>query len=372
MDPRRALFHWRDPYDLPGTEDLFVRAVADNCAFHRANCPGYKKITDHLDFDPDQVRTIADLARVPALPTVFFKRHALFSVPENKLFMKVTSSGTSGKFSQVGFSLGDVLIEAPEILHLGRYHGLFSPVPAHQLILGYKPNQNNHTGVTRTMFGLSLMAPALSRTYALLYRDGAYVPDLDGVAAALGHHAGTRFPTRIIGFPSYLWFLLKAMEERELTLKLRPGSRIMLAGGWKQFSGQEVEKPRLYALAKKVLGVEEDVFREFFGAVEHPVFINACKNHHLHVPIYSRILIRDVNTLEVLPMGQIGLVDLMTPMLRATPLTSVMTDDLGYLTPGAACGCGIESPFLTLLGRAGMSDVKTCAAGAAELMEESL
>ena len=369
MDSRRALFCWRDPYDLPGTDDLFLRAVRDNCAFHMAHCPDYKKITDHFTFDPGQLRTMADLARVPVLPTVVFKRHLLLSVPERSLAMRVTSSGTGGRFSQVGFTLGDILLEAPEVLRLGRYHGLFSPVPAHYLILGYKPNEHNHTGVTRTMFGLSLMAPALSRTYALLYRDGGYVPDLEGVAAALTRHQTTRFPTRIIGFPSYLWFLLRAMEERHLTLRLRPGSKIMLAGGWKQFEGQAVDKPRVYALAKKVLGVGEDSFREFYGAVEHPVFMNACARHHFHVPVYSRVLIRDVSTLAPLPMGEVGLVNLITPMLKATPITSVMTDDLGYLTPGEECGCGLASPFLTVLGRAGMTDIKTCAAGAAELME---
>ena len=49
---------------------------------------------------------------------------------------------------------------------------------------------------------------------------------------------------------------------------------------------------------------------------------------------------------------------------------SVMTDDIGILHDGKKCGCGIESPYLEIIGRIGMKDIKTCAAGAAELLKE--
>ena len=67
-------------------------------------------------------------------------------------------------------------------------------------------------------------------------------------------------------------------------------------------------------------------------------------------------------------MGRVGLVNLISPLMTATPTLSVMTDDLGYLTPGEDCGCGIASPYLTILGRVGMADIQTCAAGASELL----
>ena len=48
-----------------------------------------------------------------------------------------------------------------------------------------------------------------------------------------------------------------------------------------------------------------------------------------------------------------------------------MTDDLGILHDGKKkWGCGIESPYLEIIGRIGMKDIKTCAAGAAELLKE--
>ena len=191
------------------------------------------------------------------------------------------------------------------------------------VVLGYKPHRANSTGVTRTMFGLTFFAPPLGRFYALRMEKGQYVPDLDGAARALARFARSPFPTRIVGFPSYLWFGLKRMEELGVSLRLRPGSQILLAGGWKQHAAQQVDKSVLYDLARTVLGIGEEHIHELFGAVEHPIFYNTCKHHHFHVPIYARVLIRDVRTLEPLPMGQAGLVNLITPLNRATPVTSV-------------------------------------------------
>ena len=67
-------------------------------------------------------------------------------------------------------------------------------------------------------------------------------------------------------------------------------------------------------------------------------------------------------------MGQVGLVNLISPLIRATSVTSVVTDDLGYLTPGDACGCGLTSPLPDPAGPGGPGDIKTCAAGAADLL----
>ncbi len=368
MLSRQRLFWRLHPYDLSGSDRAFLRACRDNCAYHIRRCPGYAAICRHLGFSPDQLQTIGDLAKIPVIPTLFFKRRTLFSMPQRRMAMRVTSSGTSGTYSRIGFDWGCILAEAPMVINLGFRHHLVSPKPAHCVVLGYKPHKSNHTGVTRTMFGLTHFSPPLSRTYALHMVDGAYAPDLDHVARSLKKLERSHFPTRVIGFPSYLWFGLKRMEELGLKVRLPKGSRIILAGGWKQHYAQEVDKKTLYALVKRTLGIPEENINELFGAVEHPVFYNTCKRHHFHIPAYGRIIIRDPDTLEPLPMGRVGLVNLISPLMCATPTLSVMTDDLGFLTPGESCGCGIQSPYLTILGRVGMSGIQTCAAGASELL----
>ena len=122
-----------------------------------------------------------------------------------------------------------------------------------------------------------------------------------------------------------------------------------------------VAKAVTYQLAGKKLAIVP-VLRAGLGMVEGILtLIPSAKVGHIG-------LFRDPDTLEPLPMGRVGLVNLISPLMTATPTLSVMTDDLGYLTPGEDCGCGINSPYLTILGRVGMPEIQTCAVGAAELL----
>jgi hypothetical protein len=102
--------------------------------------------------------------------------------------------------------------------------------------------------------------------------------------------------------------------------------------------------------------------------VEHPIAYFDCPNHHFHVPIYSRVIIRDLNMRPV-SYGEPGILNLITPMMTSMPFVSVMTDDLAVMHPGEKCACGISSPYFEILGRVGLADIKTCAANASELLD---
>ncbi len=369
MDYRKQLFNSKDPYDTKGTSDLFVQAMAQCCRFHYDNCPKYRKILDAQGFRPEDLRTETDLEKLPFIPTVFLKKHHLFSMPLNRLPIKATSSGTGGKYSVIGFDAGGLKCALKMVLRVFGKLDLLSPIPCHYIIFGFKPHKSNHTAVAKTATGYTLLTPAISRTYALKYKDGKYEPDLEGTAKAFIRSASSPFPTRTIGFPSYTYFALKLMEEKGMAVKLPKGSKIMLAGGWKQFYKEQADKHEMYALAEKILGIAEEDIVEAYGAVEHPILYCDCKNHHFHVPVYSRVIIRDTETLKPLPYGKVGLVNLMTPMFYGTPVLSVMTDDLGIMHEADECGCGIDSPWFEIIGRAGFVNIKTCAAGAEEMLK---
>lgn len=371
MSYRGKLFGTRDMFDTEGTDSLFLAAMRENCRFQYEHCPQYKQILDAAGFSPDMLREYKDIEKLPFIPTMFLKNHQMFSMPMNRLPIKATSSGTSGKQSRIGMDTGSLFCGLKMVLKAAYQRDLLSPVPVNYIILGYKPHKGNETAVTKTAYGYTFFAPALSRTFAIKYNDGGYAPDLEGVLKAVKKSACSPFPVRFMGFPSYTYFMLKMMEEQNVRLKMPKGSGIMLGGGWKQFYRERVEKEVLYDLAEKILGISEENIVESFGAAEHPILYLDCKNHHFHIPVYSRVIIRDVNTLEPLEYGQAGLVNLVTPMIMGTPLLSVMTDDLG-IVHNDKCGCGINSPYLEIIGRVGMSEIKTCAAGAADLLDRGI
>lgn len=364
----RSKLFGQKPYHRQATRELFCKAMQENFRFQYEHCKAYQKIADEFGMKPEDILTEEDVAKIPPLPTLLFKHHHLYSMRKSQMLIKATSSGTKGKYSRIGFELSSLLCGLKMVIKIGKLRNLFSYMPSHYMVLGYKPHRSNQTAVTKTAFGVTLFAPALSRTYILKYKGGKYEPDFDGMKRALLKYSKTIFPVRFIGFPSYTYFLLKQLEEEGVRLKLRKGSKVMLGGGWKQFYTQQVDKQELYELVERILGIKDCDIAEFFGAVEHPILYCDCERHHFHVPVYSEVLIRDVNTLKPVPMGTTGLVNLLTPMVKATPILSVMTDDLGVLHEGKECGCGIDAPYLEVIGRVGVQDIKTCAAGAAEML----
>ncbi len=377
----KFLFWHADPYDVEGTENLFLKKVKENMLFQYQNCKQYHSILEHRGWNEQKVMELGSLEEIPFLPTLYFKHHRMDSIPEKKMLTRATSSGTSGSKSDIGYDLGSLWRALGMSIHMGRKHKLFSLKPCHYIILGYEARglinrKIEEKAVSKTAYAFTFFAPALSRTYALRYIKGAYVWNLEGIKNALIRYSKGRTPVRLMGFPFHAYFLLTQLKEEGIICHLPKGSSIAFGGGWKEYYTQKADKETMYQLIEEVLGIPSNRCVEFFGAVEHPILYTTCKNHHFHIPIHSRVLIRDVDTFEVVPNGQAGLVNLITPMIKSAPLLSVMTDDLGILHDADSCGCGIPTPYLEILGRVGMEGITTCAAGAEQmtknLMQEDL
>lgn len=366
----KKLFKYKKPYQLESTDVLFVKAMRENTIFQYEKNQDIKRIYDQALFNPYEISKMDDLIKMPFIPTLYYKHHELFSMPKKKMLVKATSSGTStGIRSQVGLDFRSLLRGLWMMITLGRYHKLWSLRPTKYIIFGYQPNKKNKMGIAKTAYGFTWMAPARKRTYAIEMTKQGYEVNLDRVKQALISASKGKAPVRTLGFPAYTYFLLKEMKAEGIKLKLPKKSLVTVGGGWKQFYTEAVDKKVFYELVEEVLGVPSTNCVEFFGAVEHPILYVDCRHHHFHVPVYARAIIRDVDTLEPIPNGQMGLLNLLTPMVDATALQSVMTDDLCILHD-EPCPCGEKSPWLEIIGRVGIQDIVTCAAGADALMSK--
>lgn len=367
----KKLFKHKKPYDIEGTNQLFYAAIKENVIHHYNNCDDYKRIIDQANFDPKSISSDDDLVKLPFIPTLYFKRHELFSIPLKKMAIKATSSGTSsGLKSKVGMSYRDLLIGFGMIFRLFKYHKLWSLRRVNYFIFGYEPTKHTDVVIMKSANGFTYAAPAKKRNYALRWDDEtkAYKVDLDSMKQAFIDASTKKNPIRTLGFPAYTYFLLKEMKEEGIKLQMPKGSIVTIGGGWKQFYAEKVDKASFYEIVQEVLGIPEENIVEFFGAVEHPVVFPDCEFHHFHIPIYSRVIIRNPDTFESIQNGEMGLINLLSPLNSATPLVSVMTDDLGILHEG--CQCGLQSPWLEIIGRVGIKDVITCAQGADDILNK--
>lgn len=366
----KKLFGLKSPYGIGQSNSFFLSAMQDSVTHFYEQSDAYRRICGRETFTPDQLQTVDDLERIPVIPTLYLKRNDI-SIPHPKA-IEVTSSGTSGQVSRVRYSTGEILQMAKMAIRLGREHRLFSVKPVHYIILGYQPTRDNPMVISKTAYLSTWYAPGRSRTYALCYKKkkgqekGEYELDLNGVFQKILECNRKGQQVRVIGFPFYSYFLLQKMKAEGITCRLAADTCALLGGGWKQFAGMEISKAELASLFEEILGIPSDQIHEFFGAAEHPILYCTCPNGHFHIPVYSRVLIRDVTTQKPLAKGKAGLVNLLTPMTASIPLMSIMTDDLGIVREGKTCGCGIEADYLEILGRTGVQGVKTCSAGAQE------
>ena len=375
----KSLFWYKRPYDIEKTETQFMKEMRENMHFQFENCKEYRALLEHRGWYEERIDKLESVAEIPFIPTLFFKHHRMDSVPREKMLTTATSSGTSGAKSAIGYDVPSLLKGLGMVLRVGKEHKLWSLRPCHYIILGYearnilgRKNAVEEKAVAKTAYGFTFFAPALSRTYALRYIDGDYRLNLEEIREKLIAFSKGNTPVRIIGFPFHAYWLLSKMKEDGIKCPLPKGSLMSFGGGWKQYYTQRADKQEMYDLVEDVLNIPESMCREFFGAVEHPILYCDCPKHHFHVPIYSRVLIRDVDTYEPLKYEKAGLVNLLTPMVKSAPILSIMTDDLGILHDGSECGCGIDTPYLEILGRVGMEDITTCAAGAENLMRTML
>jgi len=361
-----------DPYKSgPDADALFALAMNEITRWHGERSPFYGKLLAARGFKPEHVRSVADCARIPFVLASFFKTHELLSVPREEIVGHFTSSGTTGQKSQMFYDRWSLRSGQRMLDWIAERSGWVEPaVKTDYLLYSYESEPDSKLGTAYTDNYLCKYAPA-REVFAALRRDGVGGHEFDvfGAIERLERWDREGQRVRIFGYPAFLHFTLGRMRDLgRPNLKLSDRSLVFLGGGWKGHADQAVSKQELYAAAARRLGIPDDRLRDGFGSVEHPIPYVECARHRFHVPVWSRVFIRDARTLEVVEPGRPGLLHFVSPFITSAPAHSVLMGDLATLFPGSECGCGIATPFFVVHGRAGTSKNRSCAIAAAELL----
>ena len=349
--------------------DLFDRAMAEISRFHCDHTPGYAHWLSVHGLAPKDLDSLDDWSRLPPIFASFFKQHLLLSRTGTDA-LELTSSGTSGQKSRMRYDERSLARAQLMVAQIFRHYGWDTPdTPCNYLLLSYEPEGRITLGTSFTDQFLCRFAPANRVVYALRSTGSGHQFDVFGVIAALQSFAEEGLPVRIFGFPAFIWQALQRMQATAVQdLQLPAGSLAFFGGGWKNQTTQEIPKQQFYAHIHRQLGIEPGRCRDGYGAVEHAVPYIECTRHRFHVPVYSRVLIRDPVDFSLLPHGQPGLLGFVSPYITSSPAHAVVMSDLATLHPGASCGCGLTSDWFELHGRAGTTAGRSCAMAAAELL----
>jgi hypothetical protein len=345
--------------------------MAEISRFHAEQTPGYAHWLNANGLTVKDLDSLDDWSRLPPIFASFFKQRPLLS-PLGAEALELTSSGTSGQKSRMRYDTRSLAAAQHMVERIFHHYGWDTPdTPCNYLLLSYEPEPCISLGTSFTDQFLCRFAPVNRVAYALRRTRSTHEFDSFGVIRALQSFAEEGLPVRIIGFPAFLWQALQRMQATDVAnLQLAAGSLALFGGGWKTNAAHEIPRRQLYERMQQQLGIEISRCRDGYGAVEHPVPYIECAHHHFHVPVYSRVYVRDPADFSVLPYGRPGLLHAVSPYISSSPAHAVVMSDLVTLHPGSSCDCGLSTDWFELHGRAATSAGRSCAMAAAELLGE--
>ena len=349
----------------------FAPALRECAMLQARRFPTLARLYAREGFDPRGLRGEADVRRLPFLHVSVFKEHDFRPARPFPIALTLTSSGTSGQKSMTRLDADSLRrVKASAEAVYGALGMVDKTLRTNYVCMTYDPRQAKDLGTAFTDELLTSFTAAGDVHYAIRREraGGEFRFDLAGTLAALRHFAATGLPLRILGFPAHVYFTLHAWREHGWpNLLLGDQSWVLTGGGWKGHQGSAIGKEEFRAHVSGWLGIPVSNIRDLYGLVEHGIPYVECRLGQMHIPDYARVLVRDPETLAVLPHGRRGLLQLVTPYLTSYPSFSVLASDWGETRP--SCPGGTPGGVLVLHGRAGRSPAKGCAITAAELLK---
>lgn len=356
-----------NPFDFsPNSKKLFLKSFKENAIFHYEHHEFTRKLWDKLHFHPSRLENEKDLENVPGTMVHLFKEHEFHSVPKDKLALILTSSGTGGLKSQQFLDHQSLSNVKKLAFNIHKFLGMADSRDYNYLCFTYDPKIANDLGTAFTDELLTNFTGKREVYYAIQWNDKTqeFALNEEGVIETLKRFSSSDIPTRILGFPAFLYEIIL---KHDLKFNLGQGSWLQTGGGWKGKADKEIPKFEFRKFIEERLGIPQKNQRDLFGMVEHGIPYVDCEKGNLHIPNYSRVYIRSPYDLSLRQKGERGLIHFLCSYNFSYPAPSLLTTDYGRV---GTCSCSIGGDILILEGRAGVSKHKGCAIKALELMEK--
>jgi hypothetical protein len=320
---------------------------------HAERCVPYRNVLDRV-FGGGDRRRLGRLEDVPFLPVTLFKTHTLSSVPESEVVKVLTSSGTTGQEpSRVFLDAETASVQSAVLVKVAQHFLGKDRLP---MVIVDHPGvvRDRHSPSARGA-GILGMAQFGHRPFYALREDMSL--DEEGLHGYLSQAAGRR--VLLFGFTFMVWqYLIQPLERAGRRLNL-PGGILVHSGGWKKLQEAAVDPRTFRERVQSATGVERVI--NFYGMVEQVggvYFENPL--HYLHAPIYSEVIIRDPVTLEPLPDGKPGLVQVLSCVPTSYPGHSLLTEDLGVIRGVDPDGTDMGGRCFEILGRVPKAELRGC------------
>ncbi len=340
-------------------EKVFLPAMQEAVQWHYSHCPEFKKMCDNRGFEPNQKFELADL---PYLPVSLFKDFDLLSAPQQEIIKTLYSSSTSGKPSKImldqltadrqALALRKILLD-----FLGKERRHFIIFDTEETVQAKQGELSSRGAAIR---GMLQIAKKLS--FVLDKELNLDMAKLQKAVSAIGLDEKLCF----FGFTWLIYNLYLENKDNEESSKIfkklaSSDSLALHIGGWKKLKDLAIDKPDFNQRIGQWLKLEKGSIIDFYGMTEQLGTVYPdCSYGFKHLPLYSEILIRDINTLEPVEIGKPGFIQLLSPLPQSYPGISLLSDDLGKVIGIDDCQCGRKGKYFVFEKRSEQAELKGC------------
>jgi len=316
---------------------------------HRTACSEYARLVEVLHHGRGRA---SSLDGVPYVPVGLFKTHALRSIPEQQVFKTLTSSGTTGQqvsrifLDRETASLQSAALSRIMMHVLGTERLPMLLIDTDALIKDRKSFSARGAGV------LGMMTFGRNHLYVLDQEMNLKLEELKSFLQRFGGQ-----PFLMFGFTYMAWAYFYD-RIRELGLDLSQGILIH-SGGWKKLQEAAVDNAEFRASFKRATGLAR--IYNFYGMVEQvgSVFLEG-EDGLLYPPNFADVVIRDPESLEPVPVGGRGVIEVLSLLPLSYPGHAILTEDLGVIEHIDGNTCGRLGKAFRVLGRLPKSELRGC------------
>jgi len=343
------------PYSLPQKEKraILTERVRELSCRHYECCEPYRNIVNRI-FGGPQTLDFERLEDAPFLPVSLFKTRELCSVERAKVVKKLTSSGTTGQaVSRIYLDAETAQLQTRTLVKIMQH---FLGVERRPMIF------LDHAAVVRDRYSFSArgagilgMLPFGRQPFYALREDMSL--DLEGLEAYVEQMKPG--PPVLFGFTYIVWqYFVEALEQMCRRLSL-PGAILLHSGGWKRLEALNVSMEEFRRRVEAVAGIETVI--NYYGMVEQVgsvYFENSL--HCLQASIWSDVIVRAPETLEPLPHGRAGLIQVLSALPSSYPGHSLLTEDIGVVEGCDNPATGMYGKYFRVLGRLPKAELRGC------------
>ncbi|MBB2911303.1 long-chain-fatty-acid---luciferin-component ligase [Streptosporangium becharense] len=348
------VFQRSDIYHASAAEiETLKLTMARNAVDHHfTHNPTYRQYCQKSGFEPDQLNTLQDLARIPLITSSQFKISQVRTGPEEAIVKVCTSSGTQGSMSLVHRD------ETTLCRFLGSIQGSVDQ------LLGLDDAFCLHLGPSKEEAGDLWFSYAMAVTDMLFPTENFVVDgvfDPAKVVRRIQEARGDAENVLLVGAPIMFLHLDEYMTENGILLEDCENLFVITAGGWKRFRGSSIPREEFVGhLTKRFQGLDPSRIRDFFNMVELNSILAECEFHVKHVPPWIHVLTLDPRTLQPVANGRQGLLAFVDPTATSYP-GFILTDDYARTVLDGECRCGRRGQGIEFTRRVEKVESRGCA-----------